>query len=142
MRKFAVDISPLKRYPDFRNLWTSGLISYFGSMITYVAIPFQIKHLTGSYIAVGAIGAVELIPLILFGLYGGVLADRVDRQKMIWATEACAMLLSISLLINSMLPHPSLIWLYIVAAMFAALGRVLPRRGGVSRDAKYCRVAG
>jgi MFS family permease len=121
MRKFAVDISPLKRYPDFRNLWSSGLISYFGSMITYVAIPFQIKHLTGSYIAVGAVGAIELIPLIIFGLYGGVLADRVDRQKMIWATEACAMLLSTSLLINSMLPHPSLIWLYIVAAMFAAV---------------------
>ncbi len=121
MRKFAVDISPLKRYPDFRNLWSSGLISYFGSMITYVAIPFQIKHLTGSYIAVGLIGAVELIPLIIFGLYGGVLADKVDRQKMIWATEAGAMIMTITLLINSMLPHPSLIWLYIVAALYAAI---------------------
>jgi MFS family permease len=90
-------------------------------MITYVAIPFQIKHLTGSYIAVGLIGAVELIPLIIFGLYGGVLADKVDRQKMIWATEAGAMVMTITLLINSMLPHPSLIWLYIVAALYAAL---------------------
>jgi MFS family permease len=121
VRKFAVDISPIKKYPDFRNLWFSGLISYFGSMITYVAIPFQIKHLTGSYIAVGAIGAVELIPLIFFGLYGGVLADKVDRQKMIWITEAFCGLISISLLINSLLPKPSLIWLYVVGACFAAL---------------------
>ncbi len=121
MRRFAVDLSPLKKYPDFRNLWTAGLISYFGSMITYVAIPFQIKHLTGSYIAVGAVGAVELIPLILFGLYGGVLADKVDRQKMIWITEALACLMTATLLINSLLPKPSLVWLYVVAATFAAL---------------------
>lgn len=121
MHRFAVDLSPLKKYPDFRNLWSSGLISYFGSMITYVAIPFQIKHLTGSYIAVGAVGAVELIPLIIFGLYGGVLADRVDRQKMIWATEAASCFMTLTLLINSLLPKPSLIWLYLVGATFAAL---------------------
>ena len=121
MRKFAVDLSPLKKYPDFRNLWSAGLISYFGSMITYVSIPFQIKELTGSYIAVGAMGAVELLPLIFFGLYGGVLADKVDRQKMIWVTEALCGLASVTLLINSLLPKPSLIWLYVIGALFAAL---------------------
>ena len=121
MSSFAIDLTPLKKYPDFRNLWSAGLISYFGSMITYVAIPFQIKHLTGSYIAVGAVGAVELIPLIIFGLYGGVLADRVDRQKMIWATEAASCFMTLTLLINSLLPKPSLIWLYLVGATFAAL---------------------
>jgi MFS family permease len=52
-------------------------------MITYVSIPFQIKELTHSYIAVGLSGAVDLLPLIVFGLYGGVLADAVDRKKMI-----------------------------------------------------------
>ena len=80
LKKLAIDITPLRKYPDFRRLWCSGLISYFGSMITYVALPFQIKELTNSYIAVGLMGAVELIPLIVFGLYGGVLADRVDRR--------------------------------------------------------------
>ena len=94
---------------------------YFGSMITYVSIPFQIKELTGSYIAVGAMGAVELLPLIFFGLYGGVLADKVDRQKMIWVTEALCGLASVTLLINSFLPKPSLIWLYVIGALFAAL---------------------
>ena len=52
-------------------------------MFTYVAIPFQIKEMTNSYLAVGISGAVELIPLILFGPYGGVLADAIDPKKMI-----------------------------------------------------------
>ena len=116
-----MDISPLRKYPDFRRLWTSGLISYFGSMITYVALPFQIKELTNSYIAVGLIGAVELIPLIVFGLYGGVLADKVDRRKMILYTEIALALMTFSLFINSQLAKPSLIWIYVVAGTFAAL---------------------
>ena len=116
-----MDISPLRKYPDFRRLWTSGLISYFGSMITYVALPFQIKELTNSYIAVGLIGAVELVPLIIFGLYGGVLADKVDRRKMILYTEIALALMTFSLFINSQLDNPSLIWIYVVAGTFAAL---------------------
>ena len=90
MKKVAIDLTPMRKYRDFRYLWTSGLISNLGSMITYVAIPFQVKELTNSYLAVGISGLVELVPLIIFGLYGGVLADAVDRKKMIWFTEAGA----------------------------------------------------
>ena len=121
MAKFAIDLTPLKKYPDFRNLWTAGLISYFGSMITFVALPFQLKELTGSYLAVGLLGAVEVIPLIAFGLYGGVLADSVDRKKMVWATEAGALILVAILLGNSLLPNPSTAVIYIVAALFAVV---------------------
>ncbi len=117
----AIDFSPLKRYPDFRRLWLSGLISYFGSMFTYVALPFQVKELTGSYLAVGLIGLVEIIPLVIFGLYGGVLADHMDRKRMIWVTEAAALFLSAILLINSLLPSPKLAVIYIIAALFAAV---------------------
>jgi hypothetical protein len=63
-------------------------------MITYVAVPFQIKELTHSYVAVGLSGLVEILPLIIFGLYGGVLADAVDRKKMVWATEAASLILT------------------------------------------------
>ena len=90
-------------------------------MITYVALPFQIKELTNSYIAVGLMGAVELIPLIIFGLYGGVLADRVDRRRMILITEFALMIMTFSLFINTQLEKPSLIWIYVVAGSFAAL---------------------
>ncbi len=121
MAKFAIDVTPLKKYPDFRNLWTAGLISYFGSMITYVALPFQLKELTGSFIAVGLLGVVEVVPLIIFGLYGGVLADSVDRKKMIWATEAGALLLVGVLLLNSLLSNPSIAVIYVVAGLFAVV---------------------
>lgn len=66
-------------------------------------------------------GAVELIPLIIFGLYGGVLADRVDRRKMILITEFALMIMTFSLFINTQLEKPSLIWIYVVAGSFAAL---------------------
>jgi MFS family permease len=133
--KYAIDLTPLKKYPDFRNLWTAGLISYMGSMITYVAMPFQLKELTGSYLAVGLLGAVEIIPLIVFGLYGGVLADSVDRKKMVWATEAAALLLVLILLANSWLWEPKVSVIYIVAGLFAmvsglqrpSMDSILPR---------------
>lgn len=121
MVKSTVDFTPLRKYRDFRNLWLSGLVSNLGSMITYVAVPFQIKEMTHSYLAVGISGAVELIPLIIFGLYGGVLADAVDRKKMIWATEAASMILTSILLANSLMGHPNLILIYVVTGLFAAV---------------------
>jgi len=135
MAKFAVDLTPLKKYPDLRSLFISGLITRFGSALTLVALPFQIKELTHSYIAVGLMGAVEIIPLIIFALYGGVLADTVDRKKMVWICEAIALLISAALFGNALLHKPHLVLLYVVAAGFAAtdglqspsLGAILPR---------------
>jgi MFS family permease len=135
MSKFAIDLSPLKKYPDFRRLWSAGLVSYLGSMITYVAMPFQLKEITHSYVAVGILGVIEIVPLIIFGLYGGVLADAVDRKKMIWATEIGAMAIVTILLVNSYLPDPKTIVIYICAALFAvvdglqrpSMGAILPR---------------
>ena len=121
MRKYTIDLSPLKKYRDFRLLWSAGLFSYFGSMITFVALPFQIKELTNSYWAVGLIGAVEIIPLTIFGLYGGVLADYVDRKKMIWLTEFGTLIATAILFLNSLREKPSVILLFVIAAIFAAL---------------------
>ena len=90
-------------------------------MITFVALPFQVKELTNSYWAVGLIGAVEIIPLIIFGLYGGVLADYVDRKKMIWLTEFGTLVATAVLLLNSLREKPSVILIFAIAAIFAAL---------------------
>ena len=109
MAGIAIDLAPLKKSRDFRNLWASGLITYFGSMITYVAIPFQIKEMTNSYVAVALSAVVEIVPLIIFGLYGGVLADYVDRKKMVWATEAASLILTAILFINALMPNPNLV---------------------------------
>jgi len=121
MSKFAIDLTPLKKYRELRLLFTSGVITRLGSMVTYVALPFQIKDLTNSYIAVGLMGAAQIIPLILFSLYGGVLADSLDRKKMIFITEFGSLALSTLLLANSMLAKPHVILLYFVAASFTAL---------------------
>jgi MFS family permease len=121
VRKYAIDLTPIKKYRDFKLLFTAGLFSYFGSMITFVALPFQIKELTGSFWAVGLIGVVEIIPLIVFGLYGGVLADYLDRKKMIWFTEFGTLIATSILLINSLQEEPSVILIFVIAAIFAAL---------------------
>lgn len=121
LSRLTLDLSPLKTNRDFRNLWLSSLITRFGSMITYVAAPFQIKELTGSYIAVGILGVVEIIPLIIFGLYGGSIADRHDRRKVILMCEVGFLVLSSALAINSFAANPSIWVIYIVAMLMSAL---------------------
>lgn len=119
--KYAIDLAPLRKSADFRKLWSAELISYFGTMFTYVAVPFQIKELTNSYVAVAISGLVEIVPLVIFGLYGGVLADAIDRKKLIWITEFLSLLFTGILLINSLRSSPSIILIYIVAGLFAAV---------------------
>ncbi|MFJ4685146.1 MFS transporter [Streptomyces sp. NPDC088789] len=115
------DLAPWHSSRDFRLLWVQGLITYLGSVMALIALPLQIKELTGSPLAVGAMGAVELVPLVVFGLYGGALADAVDRRKVIVLTEAGLGVLAVILLVNAMLPQPMLWPLYLVAAAVAAL---------------------
>ncbi|WP_437068856.1 MFS transporter [Streptomyces sp. enrichment culture] len=120
-RSVLPDLAPWRASRDFRLLWVSGAISTFGSFLTFVALPVQIKELTGSAVAVGAIGAVELIPLIVFGLYGGALADALDKRALIVWTEAGQGVLSALLLVNALLPEPAVWPLYLVAALSSAL---------------------
>ncbi|MCX5159818.1 MFS transporter [Streptomyces sp. NBC_00264] len=115
------DLTPLRSGGDFRLLWIQGLVTYFGSFMAMIALPLQIKELTGSPLAVGVMGAVELVPLVVFGLYGGALADASDRRKVILATEAGLGLLAVVLLVNSAMPAPMLWPLYVVAAGVSAL---------------------
>ncbi len=121
MARFAVDLTPLRKNKNLRYIFISGVISRFGTALTLVALPFQIKELTNSYIAVGAMGAVEITPLIIFALWGGVLADSIDRKKMVWRCEASALLFSAALLGNSLLHKPHLYVLFIAAAGFSAV---------------------
>ena len=121
MARFAVDLTPLRKNKNLRYIFISGVISRFGTALTLVALPFQIKELTNSYIAVGAMGAVEITPVIIFALWGGVLADSIDRKKMVWRCEAGALLFSAALLGNSLLHKPHLYVLFIAAAGFSAV---------------------
>jgi len=116
-----IDLTPLRDLRDFRLLFISGGITRLGSMMTYVAIPFQIAMITDSFIAVGLIGLAELVPLVVFGLFGGSLSDRLDRRRLVLLTEGAALLCTVALLVNALVPSPSLVTLYVVAIAFAAL---------------------
>ncbi|GAA3066260.1 hypothetical protein GCM10020000_57910 [Streptomyces olivoverticillatus] len=62
LRALLPDLTPWRSSRDFRRIWLAGLVTVFGSFLTFVALPLQLKELTGSTLAVGAIGAVELVP--------------------------------------------------------------------------------
>ncbi|MEU1075531.1 MULTISPECIES: MFS transporter [unclassified Streptomyces] len=115
------DLSPWRSSADFRLLWVQGIVAILASSMAMIALPLQIKELTGSPLAVGAMGLVELVPLVVFGLYGGALADAVDRRKVILATEAGLAVLAVLLLGNAVLATPRLWPLYVVAAGVSAL---------------------
>lgn len=121
-----MDLTPLRASKDFRAVFTAGMITSIGSMVTYVALPFQVAELTDSYIAVGLIGLAEVIPLVFFGLYGGALADAVDRRLMVIGTEISASIIIAALLVNSLLPEPK-VWVLFVGAMLLAANSGLQR---------------
>lgn len=134
-RRFRLDLGPLRRRPDFRRLFTANLITGIGSGATYVALPYQVADLTDSYLHVGLIGALEFLPLVVFALYGGVLADRVDRRRMILVTELSFAALVSLLLVNALLDRPMVWIIYVITVLFVAvtglqrpsLDAVLPR---------------
>ena len=118
-RHFGVDLTPLRVSAQYRRLYTAGLITSLGSQATFVTIPYQLKQLTHSPFDVGALGLFELAPLVVFGLYGGVLADRVSRRRLIITMEATLMLATAVVLVNAVLPHPH-VWILYVDAVVAA----------------------
>jgi MFS family permease len=121
LRAVLPDLAPWRSSRDYRILWIAGVITMFGSFLTMVALPFQLKELTGSPVAVGALGVVELVPLIVFGLYGGALADSADRRTLVIVSEAAMGVVTLGLLVNSALPHPWTWPLYAAGALSSSL---------------------
>jgi MFS family permease len=117
------DVTPLRGQEarGFRAMFASRTVAYLGSQAAEVALLVQAQRITGSPLVVGTLGLAELVPLVVFGLYGGVLADRFDRRAlMLWCEPglgACAVLL----LLNSLLPHPLLWPLFVIAGLMMAI---------------------
>jgi MFS family permease len=83
----VLDLSPLKKYPQYRWLFFGQLVSMLGSSISWVAAPFYIYELTHSSAKVGLLGIVSLVPLVLSGIWGGAVADRMNRKVIIIICE-------------------------------------------------------
>ena len=93
-----MDLSPLKKYPEYRKLYFGQLISYLGSALTNVTVPYHVYQLTKSTALTGLIGIFYLIPMLIGGLIGGAIADAFERKKVILICNAglvvCCSLLS------------------------------------------------
>jgi len=116
------DIEPLRASRDFRLLWLGQLISQAGSALRLVAIPYQIYVLTGSSLAVGLLGLFSAVPLITLSLWGGVIADRVDRRKMLLVTNTCLTLTSVALALSTQAGLATVPVLYLLTAVGSGFG--------------------
>ena len=120
----GLDLTPLRVSAQFRRYFTYRFVAQLTGTATYVAVVFQIQQLTNSFVQVALLGAVELIPIIVFGLWGGVIADHFDRRKVVIWTEVGFLIVISVLLINSRLAHPQVGVIYVTAACVAALGGI------------------
>lgn len=120
VRRSVLDLTPLRISRDFRLLWFGELVSHTGRMITLVALPYQVYEETRSALAVGLIGLVQLIPLLLFSLVGGAVADAMDRRRLLLLSQAGSMTASLLLVGGSLVDQPPLWFLYLAAALASA----------------------
>jgi MFS family permease len=102
-RSWAIDTTPL-RVPAFRRLFGGVAATMLGQQMTLVAVPFQVYALTGSSLLVGVTSMVALVPLVVFGLLGGAIADAMDRRKLMLITSTGAAVTSALLAVQALLP--------------------------------------
>jgi MFS family permease len=134
-RRIVADTTPLRESSDYRRWWFGYSVSFTGTQLTQFAVPFQVYRLTHSSLAVGAVGIVVLVPLVTMGLFGGAIADAVDRRRLTLISSSALLVLSSVLTLQAFL-HLRQVWLlYLVAGLqgaasavdSSARGAILPR---------------
>ncbi len=116
-----IDLTPLSKHRDFRWLFAGQLVSALGTFLTYVALPVQIYALTKSSAIVGLLGTAQLVPLALTALWGGAVADAINRRTLLLWCEMVLLCGSLALAINARLEHPSVPLLFAIAALMSAV---------------------
>jgi MFS family permease len=131
-RRFAMDTTPL-RNPAYRALFWGIAVTMFGQQMTLVAVPYQVYAMTGSSLLVGVTSIVGLVPLIVFGLLGGAIADVMDRRKLLLITSVGAAATAVGLALQALLPgggNLALLWVLTACLSgFAAVNQ--PTRSAV-----------
>jgi len=134
LRRHAVDTRPMQ-IPPYRRLLLGQGTAFIGSMLTQVAVPVQVYAISGSSLYVGLVGLAGLLPIVIFGLYGGAIADAVDRRRLFVASSVGAWVVTLALLAQTLLNLSSvglILGLVVVqSAMFAVSsstrGAIIPR---------------
>jgi MFS family permease len=115
-----MDLRPLRRR-DFRLLYIAQFVSFLGTMMTYVALPYHVFRSTHSSLAVGLLGLAELVPLLATAFVGGALADALDRRRLVMATDVALAVGSGLLAAIGLADHPPLWSLYVVAGFMSGV---------------------
>ncbi|MFH9011886.1 MFS transporter [Streptomyces sp. NPDC017943] len=115
-RRWAMDTRPLRR-PAYRRLWSSTIVTAVGSQLTAVAVPKQIYDITGSSAWVGAASLAGLVPLIVFALWGGAIADTMDRRRLLLITNSGIALTSLLFWLQALAGLESVAALMVLLAM-------------------------
>ena len=118
--KVILDLSLFRRNRNFSLLYLGQFISFLGTMMTGVALPYQIYQETHSTLWVGLLSLAQLIPILFTALLGGVIADRYARRRLLLITEIVLSVGSLLLAWNAHLGTPSLLLLFIAAASMSA----------------------
>ncbi|POM26899.1 Enterobactin exporter EntS [Actinomadura rubteroloni] len=116
LRRFAIDTRPLA-YGPFRRLWLGHGVSFIGFQVTAVAAPVQVYDLTKSSLWVGVLGFVNLVPLIIFGLWGGAVADAVDRRRLLFGSSCVMWCATLLLLFQALAGLDSVAFIMVVVAV-------------------------
>jgi MFS family permease len=124
VRGIFADITPLRLDRDYRWLWSGQAVNGIGNQITRIALPYQVYVMTGSTLAVAALTTVQLIPILIFALGAGSLADAIDRRRLLFVTQVGLMACSGALLLLSLQTSPPLIAIFAVAFLAAGIGAV------------------
>nr|WP_042457743.1 MFS transporter [Streptacidiphilus jiangxiensis] len=119
VRGSLADITPLREHPHYRRLWFGQAVSGIGQQMTALAVSVQVYALTHSALATGLIGLCSLLPLVAFGLYGGAIADRVDRRRLGLLGASGAAVLSVVLAVQALLSLHLVGLLYGIVALQA-----------------------
>ena len=114
---YFINLSLLRRNQKYRLLYSGQFISFLGTMITSVALPYQIYHITHSTLMVGLLSLFQLLPLLVTALIGGVLADRAHRKILLLFAESLLALGCLALAYNATLTVPH-IWIIFAVAIF------------------------
>ncbi|MBC3992778.1 MFS transporter [Streptomyces sp. AC563] len=122
VRVRLLDTRPLRSGRSFRALWIGTSVSQLGGQMASVAVLAQVWDLTGSPVATGAIGLATGLPLVLFGLLGGVLADTVDRRAVVRATTVGQLLAAAGLCAQALAGNRSVVLLLALVAVGASCG--------------------
>ena len=124
VRRLFLDTAPLRLDRDYRWLWSGQVVNGMGNQITRIALPYQVYVLTGSTLAIAALTLFQLVPILLFALGAGSLADAVDRRRLLMATQAGLAGCSLALVLLALSDGPPVAALFAVAFVAAGLSAV------------------